>query len=319
LTKETPQERAEWIEALLALALDQEPAPGPRPTLEDVAAWHAGQLSGVRAEEVKAHVARDPECYGWWMELRAAEAQLETSGGPTVKGEPEVRPVPWWRRWLQASGERRSLAVGGLGVAVAAVLVVAVGVRMRLAPGLYEGIDRGYEAWEGAGVSPPEEWRWQTGLTRGSPPGPDSAPDSEGGVQAFRAGMRAGLEGLLPAGGVRSLISGGLPDDSPECPAGSAGTPCERQNQLMHATGRWGALIYLSCGAPSPPPGPEPPDPAAFWTSQRRVLDQFARSEALPETYRSLFMAWSEAPGAPREVLCVRVGALLDLGLTDVR
>jgi hypothetical protein len=149
----TTESRRERDEAMLALVLDQpEPAPGPRPGLDELWDWHAGKIKGERAVQIKAHVARDAEVYAAWREIRLALAESERADNTTAVAVDRGRS--WWvrfRDWLFPDGFGGGLAVA----ATAAGVAVMVGILMSH-PSLEDLVDDQYREWgaTGEGVAP---------------------------------------------------------------------------------------------------------------------------------------------------------------------
>ena len=121
--------------ALVALALDDPgAAPGPRPTLEELWDWMGDEVEAGRADEIRAHVARDPEVCELWRQLRLA--LLEERVGATVpSGELRAtRTASTTGGWLSRWRTRLEPLPFGGALATAVVLVTAISVALEPVP-----------------------------------------------------------------------------------------------------------------------------------------------------------------------------------------
>jgi hypothetical protein len=302
------------LEAMLALALGGQSAAGPKPTFEEIAAWHAGHLSEPRASEVKAHVARDPECYRFWYELRLEERVSDQSRQTQQRdgaAQEDRASGPW--EWLKSQIPVSAIGMSAAGLAGAMAVVFAVMVALPLirSPDLYERIDLQYAAWED---EPPQVdvWPWRkSGVEKGLGSLEEllAKPDPE--KNAFRVGVRTALQNLAADAAQWRKTIESLPDTLQPCVDGDAKNRCRERQHLLHASGQWSALVFLSCKAQSP-------RAEAFWVEQYGVLQELKSelaSASNPGELTLHLVRWTPQAGGSA-VLCEGAETLLTLGLS---
>lgn len=231
--KETDGRKARY-EALLALALDDAPAP-PRPSDAEIAAWHDGKLDGERADAVRAWVARSAEGYALWSSLPP----------PTPAPTATVIPLPTPRRRSYA----RTAALTLVPAALAATVLLTV------LPRGPANLDESLDAFA-ASLSAPVAF-----------PPPVATKAFSLSVDVDRAAYASGVRSALL---LRTL---NLPDwqvwlaqlpNEPQAPCASNAPPsCSERLDLMRKAGRWSALAVLACRS-SPPSSAPPALPAPF-------------------------------------------------------
>jgi len=101
---------------LLALALANDAPSGPCPDAQDILAWHEEMLSGEKATQVEAHVARCEHCHTLWTGLLRTDPPAEVA----------LAPAGWWRRLLAVVARPRmpAMLAGSLAAGLALVAVV---------------------------------------------------------------------------------------------------------------------------------------------------------------------------------------------------
>ena len=236
--------------ASFALALDDPmPAPGARPDLDELWDWTAGAVDAARAREIRAHVARDPELYAAWRELRR---ELAAGAGPApVPGiaapvaspiatdGPDATVVPGSSAAPGALERLRAwLATPWLVPAFALVAALAVG----LGPAL-----RG----------PPPVDVWQDWSTPKGLPAPASPAEREE-LDALLAGVAAALAARgVPVAGPRGER---LSMEAPACGTTAAGgaAACESRRAALGELGAASVDARAGCVA-----GGEPGEAAA--------------------------------------------------------
>ena len=140
------------FDAVLAAAARSGPgaADGPRPAadhppVEELAAYHHGQMAPARGEEIREHLALCPECSDLLLELEAFEA--DPAPGAAQVGVVDFEEAAAWRHLsdrLQAAGEpvtapaaapprRRRAAPAWAPALAAAALVACVGLGLGVA------------------------------------------------------------------------------------------------------------------------------------------------------------------------------------------
>lgn len=301
---------------MLALVLGGESAPGPRPTFEEIAAWHAGRLREPRASKVKAHVARDPECYRFWYELRLEErAQVKEISTEAQSGTlPDERDQRLWTRLksLLPVGVT-GMGITGLAGAMALVFAVMIALPLIRSPDLYQRIDRQYAVWGEDALPEADIWPWRKkSVEKGLRSLQEmlAKPDPE--KNAFRVGVRRGLQILTGNSEQWQKTIDGLPETMLACDEGEAKTQCQEKQHLQQAAGQWSVLVFLSCkgGAPRA---------QGFWVEQYELLDAL-RGRLAPvgesgELTRYL-SRWKPDASGGSVPLCEGAETLLGLGLS---
>lgn len=218
-------ERKARFEALLALALDDAPAP-LRPSDNDIAAWIDGRLHGAEAEAVQSWVARSPEGYALW-----------TSMPPPVAATPATNTVV-----SLTSASRRSRARTITRTLIPAALAAAVLVAV--VPHGPASLDERIDILASDLDSP---------ITL-KPPAPIKGLGLAGNVDrvAYAAGVKMELMSRLQQQADWKAWLDRLPD-LPQTPcATGADQNCKERVALMQSAGRWSALTMMTCRGNSP-------------------------------------------------------------------
>lgn len=236
--------------ALLALAIDNvTPPPGPRPSIDEVIAWHHRELAEPRASEVKGHVARDPACYQIWVDVREAESlavqtRPESSRQPTAERTPATtawrRLADWLGDWLAPLFSPR-----GLGVGAVALLAAALGIRLLQTPDLTAqlGADLANMGWDTAVTV--DQWPGRGGISSKGLGEDWADPDRAMAHAAFAAGVREYLARNVDTRAGWSAVIEALPREAPSCAVGD--DACVEMRPLLRQAGRWTAAVFLHC------------------------------------------------------------------------
>lgn len=283
---ESPAER---LAALLALAAEAGPPPGPTPDLREIQAWHLGRLEAARAAEVKSHVARDPQCYRLWRELIADDAEQAQAAGQAVAPAPGRLARLW--QWL---APRPGVWLGGgLAAALALVLAWVVVPLLTTPPADDSGpviADSGSIDWSatlgsllGLSDGPPVEtdlppletpvadvaldWPYLQRLTRRDAGWPYAEKI------AFQTGLRAGLSAATARAHGWAAAIEALPEASVPCTAEWDAATCTRRLGQLREAGRRAAVHYVACLDEQD--GGDTVFDAAFWRSQQRQWREF--------------------------------------------
>ena len=172
---------------LLALALDNPPPPdGLAPDLNELLAWQQGKIPQPRADEIKSHIARDPEIYALWRQAREAQGV----GQPAQTGLSRFK----WPQWPRLP---KGFAIGAYPLAIAAALLLVIGIpRIGHQPTLSSQIDEDYQVLAPLGLNS-GQWLSGLGLHEKSleMPTPNNPNLSELKLP-INAGIRQGLQDL---------------------------------------------------------------------------------------------------------------------------
>ncbi len=225
--------------ALLALALDNPPpADGIAPDLNELLAWQQGRVAQPRADEIKSHVARDPEIYALWREARAMLASQ------LPKQQPKRERLQW-PDWLIFPDW---LAQGGLPIAITAALLVAIGLpQLEHSSALSSQIDEDYQSLAPMALSSAQ---WNAGFDQQEKalmPPKSGNPNLSDLKLPINVGIRQGLLDLTSTGKLNSSWSGLLkfyPPLQASCPDGQN---CQTKFAVLKEFGRWMALNRLQC------------------------------------------------------------------------
>ncbi|MCB1876532.1 MAG: hypothetical protein KDH88_11215 [Chromatiales bacterium] len=220
--------------ARLLWVLDDASAPGRKPDLEEIAAWHEGRLNAERAGQVKAHVARDPGCYALWVELRRSEAELRTERVSLRKRRSWLHGLrSWWQR---------PAAFAWLGGAVTAMLAVILVLPVILDARLTGNIDDRIAGFQLPPTDMQTAWPWG----RLIPKGVESIPaEDQDEILALRAGIRRALVALAGADNTTARLVQRLPELAPACADGDR--DCQTRRMWLGELGRLLVLGRLSC------------------------------------------------------------------------
>ena len=132
--------------ALATLLLDNpEPPVGEAPTTAELWDWMHGSLSLQRAAEVETHVARDPDIFEQWRQLRQAESEFGAFDTQASSSDQDVDSVGWWQRIRDAVTDPGLHPARGLAVGLTMVVVFVAAGLLRQTPGYGPGI--GPEFW----------------------------------------------------------------------------------------------------------------------------------------------------------------------------
>lgn len=134
--------------ALIALALDESPAQGPTPSLEEINLWRSNGLPVARAKEVLSHLARDTACMRQLRQLdELDEIELSVPSVAQIKARAEHQAakkgssttvLDRFSQWL-GIGTGRTLA-GGVCFALLALLALLVLPSLILPPAHMGGV-----------------------------------------------------------------------------------------------------------------------------------------------------------------------------------
>lgn len=231
--------------AKLGLLLDEATAAsGQKPTFEELWQWMQGEVTAGRAQEILSHVARDPEVYSQWHQLRSA--QREFSEVPVYERVSATQPAPTDQQDQSAVADgahrhsaRTTAVTGGdswfkrlvgyfspapfAGMALAAVLggVVAVNINK---------------------TQPVDVWEdWLSPKSFGDT---QALPDQHE-VEAVLAGMAAKLGELsLPMLGPDGKR---LPRMVPECTSNSEDDLCTERRHALYSLGQLAIRSRIVC------------------------------------------------------------------------
>lgn len=298
-----PSDRHAAVEALLALALDDAPAPRGRPSAAELAAWHEGRLSGARAEAVRAWVARTAEGYALWSALPPPAVAMAPTVTAAAAGGPR-HPGPWARirHWFV----RHPWQGAGLGLVPAALAALLL-LTITLPGPRVSGPDAELDALAAALAAqplPPVPAATAGFAPRHFRPLPVADPE--------RAAFAAGVHAALPAGRLPPDWSAWLSRLPPEAAAActaAAGARCPQQRAALRTAGRWSALAYRQCA-----PAPQRPDAAASAPALARTADVLAPRLATLAPYGafgSRVVALLGERSAPPGQVCEHIRALL--------
>ncbi len=243
---ETSDKNAEHRLALLGLALDTQPPPGPRPSLEEIDQFRLNHLPKKRAAQVKAYIARDNECYQAWSDLLASEQQINSHFVSTPK-------ISIIQRCLNAINREPAIWIGGgFATAAASVFIGVVLVKTLLMPGMVDGINNDYVRFSG---SPDiNAWIQYANSEKNIEFKKPGAYDRH--KLAILVGVHQGLielqeDGRLGQSKNWTKLIQSYPERSPDCQNQQNPANCENQNQILVNLGRWVTLVQLKCTEPS--------------------------------------------------------------------
>lgn len=219
----------ERLIAILGLLADGEKPVGARPDLKEIQDWHLGNLDEIRTAEIKAHVARDPDCYQMWSELLATDEKMKNE--QAVKAQKLIIWKTKIKNWILTTG----LAWTSGGLATAMVLVLAVILilpeeRSDWSPTDHPIIIDLEADWPYSGKS----------ISRGG-------QISYRNKIAFQAGIS---DGITLSTQVNSSWAQALDylHDTPEvCADDKERAHCEAQNRIMRKTGLHASVLFLAC------------------------------------------------------------------------
>lgn len=264
-----PDDRKARFEALLALALDEAPAP-PRPSVTDIAAWYDGKLAGAQADAVQTWVARSPEGHALWSSLPPPAS---------VTSATKIIPLAGRRR-----SPVRTAALTLVPAALAATVLLTV--LPRGTPTVDESLDS-----FAASLNTP---------VRFAPPASAKSllqmVDAD--QAAFASGVRSVLQPRTQESAQWQTWLAGLPEESRASCAPDAAAGCSERLALLRSAGRWSGLAVLACRDAAPNP---PVLPASFLA----VADDLARQlQALQPTGFAASVASSLQAGADVSARC---------------
>lgn len=228
--------------ALLGLALNTPAPTGKRPSLDEIELYRLHKLPGKRADEVKAYIARDSECYQAWSDLVDSEQEIKTHFSHS---QVKTGVHAWLKR---ISREPAAWIGGGFAAAAVSLFIGVIAVKTVLMPGILAGIDKDYAGFD----SSPDIKAWIQ--TQNSEKSIHSIKPNayEHYKQAILVGIHQGLTELNEMGKLgneaswKTLIES-YPQRSPACTQAQELKQCEDRNLFMVNMGRWLTLLQLNC------------------------------------------------------------------------
>lgn len=240
--------------ARLALALDTPPPAGDKPELEEITQWWMGRVSEPRATEIKAFVARDPDCYQMWYDLRQAQ---------DVAGQKTDRPAAVGAGKTGLLKKFSDLFGTGLfapatATVFAALLLVLVATPMLYSPDLREQIDNEYDAWDYTTRLSASDYPWlhQHGQLRALSVNRSATMRGPASLSritiyqypSFAFGVREGMEKMIERQSDTELwhsYIAQLPGQPADCP--DADPHCNEDQLVLSELGRWSVLMQAQC------------------------------------------------------------------------
>lgn len=298
------QDRYDRQLAMAAIALDHaaDTGDGEKPDFEELWDWSAGQLSGVRASQIQSHVARDPDIYAQWREIRLA---LEETVNKDMASDPATHNVAPPLHGRNANGQESTTKIKsglmetifnwltpaqlGGGFATAAILGVAVSIGLNQSD------------------SPPNDF-WSDWQSPKSLEAPDLDDAEVAELQAFLAGMgkqmgELSIPAFDPAG--RSL-----PEQVPECSIGDES--CDTRRALLYELGELSVKARLECMVVDS-------DNALQQQAQRQRLQDIAQSLASDNAVTRLILPLQDWAAADNiDARCGAVSSLIQRGLVGI-
>ena len=123
--------------ALAALVLDHpDPPIGNKPTTAELWDWMHDSLSSDRSAEVQSYVARDPDTFEQWRQLRQSEydvARFDNDQKADVDGSENIL-VDWWCGVRDRISGRSNQSIAGIAVGLTMVMVFVTTGLLRQAP-----------------------------------------------------------------------------------------------------------------------------------------------------------------------------------------
>lgn len=249
-----PQDRLDIHATALAWLWSRSPSPtaaaGEPVDLETLDQWRQGLLSADRSAQVKRQVADDPRLMRMLEDLVAADELVEQW---TAEEKRHASGPGLWSRLGRIARDllsrlREPFWAGGLIVAAASTVFVAILVPIAQGPSLERQLDGLYASLEVTGDHDVLPWGPRIALRGSSRPpiGVDPPTPEALSKQAFQVGVVKGikdLSGRYPA--IDADAAEHLPRDLPNCAEGDE--MCRRQVELAQATGRWALAAHLQC------------------------------------------------------------------------
>ncbi len=226
-------------QVLLVLALDKPALSGTRPSLLDIDLFRRGHLPKKRLNEVKAFIARDPECYQMWRDLIAAERLVPQRS----QSEHTVFNRQKWWTWLQPKP-----VFAGSFVAALSIVLMVIQFYGLPKPTLEQSITDDYLAFSES----PNPSMWWPESTSKSLPFVIPTPYQQA-KKAVRAGFRRGLETLLQQSRLSDdwqTVILSYPEQMPPC-SKDQNTLCQQRQQILSNLGYWLTLAHLECQQPN--------------------------------------------------------------------
>lgn len=219
----------ERLIALLSLMVDGEVSLGEKPDLREIQDWHLGKLDKVRAEQVRSHVARDPECYQIWSELIIEERTASADNRRYEYDSIMSVIINWIRKIWNRPGQ--SWLAGGLVTALLAVFAIILIPQQDAWSPMDDPVraELAYD-WPYAGMS----------ITRG-------------GVLEYRskialqAGLRAGIALTTSAKQEWGQAIQQLPELALSCDKATDRNDCIKKTQILKKVGIYAGVLYLAC------------------------------------------------------------------------
>ncbi|MCV6590946.1 MAG: hypothetical protein OIF57_18285 [Marinobacterium sp.] len=246
---------AEREVASLSLALSGSALKGKRPDLLEIDLWRQGQLEASRASEVSAFIELDPICQGQLASLQQADqrlaeelAEAESAAESVLQPQPQPQPqlqlqqqpglIQRLRDWLVDSGYRSGMVAG----TAATIVAVMLTLNTTGSSDLDAQLNSAYHPY--SGLPSASRWLWQQQATDYKAVGQWQDP-AQPARQAFRIGLRQGLEALNQPGSDWLPIINSLPVSS-ACQHSNG--LCSKESQRLHRQlGRLSLLQQVQC------------------------------------------------------------------------
>lgn len=291
LKREQGQEQADKM-VRTALLLQPKPDDGPKPTVEVISDWVDGKLDRKTARRVKAWVARDSECFEIYQELLEVKEVWGNS-------QPERKSLLQKLVLVLKNSAGMPLFVGGSIAAIAATIFgVSLTLHLYATPDLMQQLDKSY-ANPAFGVSMQQsQWLWNPRLSSKA----SLSNEQQRYRQAFRSGIKDGLQAFVAEDQSWREVLQELPDQSNDCQS----QICEQ----VQALGKWAVLMHAACKQAQTVP-------SAFWLTQRQWAEEWLSQAAEMtgiEPYQRKLRRYIEAGVEGSAKSCLRLVKLMSLG-----
>ena len=212
--------------ALASLLLDNpDPPLGDKPTIVELWDWMHGSLSPQRASEVETHVARDPNIFEQWRQLRLSESQVEQYVAVADSKELDESTTGWWQKIRGTIANLSMQPIRGIAVGLTMVMVFVTAGLLRQAP--ETGLNGDIDFWT----------EWQS-PKQNSATNPDE--DQQAHLQVMLSGVSVHLQTEpQPSAGPDGEL---LPDT--DCRGTAA---CGEESRLLFSLGRRAAAARSFC------------------------------------------------------------------------